>query len=482
MIFQKKNKWLSFLIATTLFLLTACQSNNPSDLAISPSPTAQKTATRTSTSLPTSTPTQTPTPAWLVPISDLKKVEITLIHPWSGELAATLDEMVATFNKRNEYGIQVSILQPGSSQKVFQQSEAALRSGTAPDVVIATAEELAYWNKMGNLRTLDDYLIDSQYGLNPEQVADFIPQFWEQDVVDESRLGIPVAGNANFLLLNTSWAKELGYDIPAITPQLFQLQSCSATQALLHDSDWTNNGMGGWVVTQDEYTILNWLNSFQLAPFPTTETPYLFDQPAALKGFSYLRELLDADCAWNARNPSHYEYFANRQALYVSADMYDLEPVQKTFTLLENEDKWQVVAYPQESAKPELLLHGESLGILKSDNVHELASWLFIRWLSQPEQQLYFAQANPGLPVSQSVLTQISSDRSTQWNQVSALLKGSQPGPRTAEWRIARFVLQDAAYQIFLPNITPDQFPQILKMLDAIIADLNQQPASLAWE
>jgi ABC-type glycerol-3-phosphate transport system substrate-binding protein len=201
-----------------------------------------------------------------------------------------------------------------------------------------------------------------------------------------------------------------------------------------------------------------------------------------LDGFTFLREIFDEDCTWNARNPTHYEYFANRQALYISADVYDLEPLQKTFELLESEDQWQVTPYPHKQAKPELITHGESLGMLKSDPAQELASWLFIRWLSMPEQQIQLAKANPGLPVSLSILDQIKSERSEQWNQVVDLLEDARPAPRTAEWRVARFVLQDAAYQVYLANITPVQYPQIIGLLDTIIADLSQQPATLAWE
>jgi len=267
-----------------------------------------------------------------------------------------------------------------------------------------------------------------------------------------------------------------------MTPQLFRNQTCTARDELLNDNDWENNGMGGWIVTQDEYTILNWLNAFQLEEFPTTETPYSFDQPATLDSFTFLREIFDEDCTWNARNPTHYEYFVNRQALYISADVYDLEPLQKTFALLGSEDQWQVTPYPQRQAKPELITHGESMGILKSDPAHELASWLLIRWLSMPEQQIQLANVNPGLPVSQSILEQISADRSDQWNQVIALMDDAKPAPRTAEWRVARFVLQDAYYQVFNTNITPVQYPQIISLLDSIIADLSQQPASLPWE
>lgn len=476
-----------FFHMTTLFvilvlMLSACQPKNPDSALPSATNTTQKTATRTPTKIPTSTPTNTPTPTWLVPLTELEETELLFTHPWTGEIARTIDKLVDEFNQTNEYSIFVKVSAPGSAQQVFQQSEAAIRNGQGPIVVVAPIEEFAYWHKMGNLITLDGYLNDIQYGLDSEQISDFIPLFWEQDVLDGQRLGIPISRNANFLALNVSWAKELGINIAAMTPQSFRNQTCQARDELLNDNDWRNNGMGGWIVKQNEYTILNWLNTFQLEDFPTGEKPYKFDQSATLDGFTFLREIFDEDCAWIARNPTHYEYFANRQALYISADVYDLEPLQKTFALLGSEDQWQVTPYPHKQAKPELITHGESMGILKSDPAQELASWLFIRWLSMPEQQIQLAKVNPGLPVSQSIIEQISSDRSEQWNQVIAFLDGARPAPRTAEWRVARFILQDAAYQVYLSNIMPVQYPQIIGEMDSIILDLSQQPASLPWE
>lgn len=476
-----------FFHMTTLFvilvlMLSACQPKNPDSALPSATNTTQKTATRTPTKIPTSTPTHTPPPTWLVPLTELEETELLFTHPWTGEIARTIDKLVDQFNQTNEYSIFVKVSAPGSAQQVFQRSEAAIRDGQGPNVVIAPIEELAYWHKMDNLIPLDGYLNDLQYGFSTELIEDFLPLFWDQDILDTHRLGIPISRNANFLVQNTSWTKELGFDIPAMTPQLFRQHTCLARDELQNDNNWQNNGLGGWIVQQDEYTILSWLNAYQLEEFPVTETPYAFEQAATLDAFTFLRKLFDEDCAWNARNPTHYEYFANRQALYISADVYDLEPLQKTFALLGSEDQWQVTPYPHKQAKPELITHGESMGILKSDPAHELASWLFIRWLSLPEQQIRLATVNPGIPVSQSVIAQLETKRSQQWNQVVALLDNARPAPRTAEWRVARFVLEDAAYQIFLANITPEQFPEIITMLDTIIADLSQQPASTAWE
>jgi len=480
---MKNKTTLTFVMIFLLgLLLSACQPGDNAIQQTSPTATPQKTATRTPSPLPSLTPTNTPTPQWLLPLSELEEVELVFTHPWTGQLALVMAELVDTFNQTNEFGIFVEVNKPGSSQQVFQQTESSLRNAEPANVVIAPIEELAYWYQQDNLAALDQYLNDPTYGFSEDVIDDFLPLFWEQDIVDENRLGIPISRNTNFLLMNTTWAKELEINMPAMTPAILKNQLCQARDVLINDDDWRNNGMGGWVVTQDEYTVLNWLNAYQLEEFPVSETPYPFDQPATLDAFTYLREVFDEDCAWNARNPTHYEYFVNRQALYVSADMYDLDPVSKTFAFLASEDQWQVVPYPSKEGKPELIVHGDSLGILKSNQAQELASWLFVRWLSLPEQQIQIAQANPGLPVSQSILEQISTNRITQWKQVIEHLDTAKPAPRTAEWRVARFVLQDATYQIFLANITPDQYPQIIGLLDTIIAELREQPATLGWE
>ena len=470
------------LILILSLVLSACQPNNIESQQSTSTPTRQKTITRIFSPVPTQTPSPTLTPEWLLPLEDLAEIELYFSHPWTGELAKTIDELVDTFNQTNEYSIFVEISAPGSSQQLFQNSEAALRNDQGPNVVVAPIEELAYWYQFGYLLALDQYVNDNIYGFNPELIQDFLPVFLQQDVIDKTRLGIPISRNANFLVMNTSWAKELDINIAAMTPQMFQTHVCAAKNDLLYDDDWRNNGMGGWIVRHNDYTILNWLNAFNLKEFPETDTPYNFYQDATLDAFTYLREMFDDDCAWNARNPTHYEYMANREALYISADVYDLEFIQKTFDLVENEDQWQVIPYPDLDGEPVFLVHGDSLGILKSTPAQELASWLFIRWLSLPDQQLQIAQTNPALPVSKSLQQQISKDRSTQWNQLITALENAVPAPRTTEWRVARFILQDAAYQIFLVNITTEQYPQIISLLDEIIADLSQQPASLAWE
>jgi ABC-type glycerol-3-phosphate transport system substrate-binding protein len=472
---------LIFLITILALLISACSPLSWPDT------TREKTSTppvtkKTSPTPPTPQPSPTPTPKWLLPDAELKGVKIRFIHPWIGDLADSVQQMVDDFNRKNEYGITISVSTPGSTQQVFQVSEGTLFSDQAFNVVIAPIEELAYWYKMERLIPLDDFISDPQYGVEHAILDDMVETIWGQDLIDGQRLGIPISRNIDLLAINNTWANQLGFNQLPQSPSDFRQQMCAARDALLADEVVENNGMGGWIVKQEDYVILNWLNSFQLAEFPTSETAYAFNQPASLEGFTFIKELFNDDCAWNARNPDSSKYFANRQALAISVDVYDLYTLDKTFTLLESSDRWSVMPYPHQEDQAQLFFHGESIGILRSGKAVELASWIFLNWFIQTKQQEQLFQLHPALPVRCSIAEQIRADRPRQWKQAYDLLEYASPAPRSSEWRVARFLLQDATYQVFMAHITPESFPAILEMLDQMIAELKDAPASLSWE
>jgi len=141
---MKKSTTTTIILSLILVLiLSACQPKNPGAVEPTASATIQKTATRTPTTIPTTTPTNTPTPTWLVPLTELEEIEIQFTHPWTGDIASTIDKLVDDFNQTNEYSIFVKVSAPGSAQQVFKQSEAAIRDGQGPNVVVAPIEEIA---------------------------------------------------------------------------------------------------------------------------------------------------------------------------------------------------------------------------------------------------------------------------------------------------------------------------------------------------
>ena len=63
---------------------------------------------------------------------------------------------------------------------------------------------------------------------------------------------------------------------------------------------------------------------------------------------------------------------------------------------------WGVVAIPHTTATPSQNAFGASINILKSTPEKELASWLFIQYLTSPENQAKWSSVSRFLPVRAS--------------------------------------------------------------------------------
>jgi len=113
------------------------------------------------------------------------------------------------------------------------------------------------------------------------------------------------------------------------TPDEFKAQVCAANTALKLDNDVNNDGLGGWLVDTDAITIASWATTFGTS-FRTRRKDQFF-QPQMTQTLTYLRNLLDQNCAWlSGKDASPYKYFASRQTPgLTSADLQEL-PLQQT--------------------------------------------------------------------------------------------------------------------------------------------------------
>lgn len=462
-------------------ILSACQPIDvPENSSIGTS-TVQATKVHPTTVVPTATPTKTLVPDWFISESDLEGVKISLVHPWNGETARQMENLVNTFNQKNAWGVSVESFAVGGAQQVFQQTEKAIQAGEAPNVVIAPVNELAYWYQHEQLVPLNDYLNDATYGMPQEQQAAFYPLFWQQDVVNGQRLGIPAFRSGRVLIYNHTWAKEMGYGTPPQTPLQLKNQTCAARDVILNDDVWQNNGVGGLIIDRHTYTALSWLVGFGIEDYSTDEPLYSFDQAQSREAFNYLRDLSEEVCAWTSRNPTPYGYFANREALMVAADLEEITEQQKAMQRAGNDDPWSVIPFPATEGQPSMIVYGSSYGILKTTPKQDLAAWLLIRWLNDPVYQKQLAQKLNAFPVTTILLEEITRNRNTQWQQAVDLLENAKPAPSGAWWRVGRFVLSDAIYQIYQPNFSPDNYAIFFKILDETIESLSSQPADVGW-
>ncbi len=427
---------------------------------------------------PTATSEPTPTPAFLIPLDQLKGLQIHFWHPWSGEMSREIDRLVDEFNQGNEWGIHVIVSRSGSSMALAREVDLAAGGEDLPQVVAAPSEQLLTWfERDQRIRALDDLINDPNWGLSEQQRAEISLVFWLQDQTMDLQVGIPAQRSAEVLVYNQTWARELGFDMPPQTTQEFRDQACAAAQALLSDTGADNDGMGGWIINTDGLTVYSWLRAFETDLILEGEQPvFSFNQPQALRAMEFLRSLLDDGCAWQARNPAPQEYFSSRQALIYSANLLDLPVQAGIHAQLGSQDDWIILPFPGDP-RPTLVVSGLSYGIMRSEPAYEVAGWLFVRWMSLPDNQARLLEAGGGLPVSVSAasLAGPAMQQIPQWASVVSWIPLAQPVPQSSGWRVARLVLQDAAWQVMQSYVPPGDIGAILAELDATILEVLER-------
>jgi ABC-type glycerol-3-phosphate transport system substrate-binding protein len=461
-------------------LLSACQpTGEPPGIPDGRTPTVQPPDGATAVpSVSATAPPPTETPVYLVPLEQMNGLQLNFAHPWTGDTAEVVDQMVDAFNQSNEWGIHIKVQRSGSSMALVNRIEKGSVEADFPQIVAAPSEYLLSWLEKGDrLRPLNDLIADPYFGLSEQQRADFPLVFWQQDQSAGTQAGIPATRDAPVLFYNEGWAKELGFSEPPASLEDFKNQACAAGFANAHDRVAANDGTGGWMINTDGLVVYSWLRSFGITNTLTGQPlQFHFDQPAALNAFTFLRSLADEGCAWFARTTAANEYFANRQALFYAGNLTDLALQVRTNRRLNVQDSWRIIQFPGQDT-PVTVASGLSYGVFRSNPAAETAGWLFIRWMNQPEQAAKILLATGGLPVNSAVIDMVQNQMpgGAQWQLVLTWMPTIESVPSTAGWRTARFVLQDGFWQALQSYVQPEQLPEILQEMDATILEVEAQ-------
>jgi len=466
-----KNLSLWLLVA----LLTACQPIAPTPHRPSPSPAAQTLAAPLETATAPA-PTATPPAHLQIDAQQLQGVKIRFWHPYSGDARRVVEQLVDEFNQSNEWGVHVIGVATGGSGVLFERILQPLPDDLPPQLVLAPLDHALAWQQAGReIVNVEEYIHSAEWGLSPGELDDIPPDLWQQDAVNGQRPGIAAQRQPRLLFYNQSWAQELGFDHPPATPLEFKQQACAAAKALKLDANVANDGLGGWIFDNEPLTVLSWLLAFGAEPFPVdAEGRYQFAGPPANEALTYLRSMLDQNCAWLARQPLPYDYFARREALFYSGTLADLKSQQRAMQRQQSGDAWTVLAFPGRDREPIVLVDDLDYILFKAQPSEQLVSWLFLRWMLHPARQARLSEATGAYPPGTTSLDSLSGYRQKypQWEAALAWRTTARSQPRLASWRQVRQLLQDAVWQVRQPNTPVEQIPDILRQLDATIPEI----------
>lgn len=452
------------LLLGLFLLLNACAS--PVAPSVAPTPNLPRPAESTATPTAIATPSSTPQPTISIESADLRGLHIEVWHAFTGETARLFEEQVALFNAYNEWGITVSATAYRDYLSLEEALQAVQGNERLPALVVALPEQGLAWQAAGLTVELTPYLHDPRYGLTEEEWADFPSVYFLGS-------GFPAQRSARFLFYNQTWAQELGFAAPPQTPADFRQQACAANAAFRADRDVKNDGFGGWMVDTHWQTIYTWLLAF--GSEVSAEGAYTFRTDPNLAAFTFLKQLFDDVCAWLSTANVPYQPFAERKALFLTADLTEVPAIAAVMGQSNPEDVWTPLPFPGQE-KPVLAVYGPDYILLRSEERQQLAAWLFVRWIVAPERQAIWTEQTGTLPLRLS-LTQLLQDyrsASPAWAQAVAYLPAAHPTPSLASWLHVRLLLADGARFIFQTGWPVEKLPFVLDTIQTMAEEMER--------
>lgn len=455
--------------------ISACGSViTPVTATLPPAETGMATRKSPSTSIPSVTPTVYTSTA------DLNGVKIRFFYPWSGNVGSVMAALVNEFNISNDFGIFVEATGFGSNNELVDQVwQENGEVGTLPNVVAAPASQLYYWITSGlPVIDLQPYIYDQGIGLSNQEVEDIFVPFWQESERSGMQFGIPAYRTAQVVFYNQSWAQELGFINPPVSTEEFMAQACAAAQFNAKDATRANDGTGGWIIDTSWQSAYSWLAAYEYSQYPVDDTgSYVFAQPQAERMLEAMRQFSDLGCAWNARDPQPYEYFARRQSLFYTGYLEDI-PIQiQTNLRLKSADHWTVIPLPGVRNQKITFTDGQDFAVFAAAPKEQLASWLFIKWLASTKNQSRMVEASVSFPIAYSNIASLvgTGDTYPMWQQALGYIPGVKSSPKIGTWVITRQILEDAFWKSLQANTPADELMIVLRELDATIHEVLGQ-------
>lgn len=404
---------------------------------------------------------------------------VTFWHQHSGSREERLNELIAGFNTDNPWDITIEASNQGGYGDIYDKVIAGLTTGELPTLVVGYQNQTNAYLLGGGLFDMNAVVEDATWGLNEDEKADFIPAFYSQDIDPSTgvRIGFPPNRSLEALYYNATALAELGYDGPPTTWDEFHEMACRFTEEGW--SGYEGDDAVGYSIRTDASNVAAMTYALGGDIWdPATQT-YAYNNPQTVEALSFMQNLLNEGCA-NLIAESfadQNDFAAGKNLFYVGSTSglpFVLSAVNESGAAFD----W-TVAYLPYSDQPVVDIYGASVSILAGPNTtieQQLAAWLFIRWFSEPAQQVAWAEASQYFPVLISVSDQLGNvfAEIPQYEDAWNLLLNAQGAfePPTASYDLVRREAQAAFNQILLEGADVET---TLEALDARAVELQAE-------
>jgi len=387
-------------------------------------------------------------------------VGITLWHALSGPQQVALDAMVKKFNETNGKGITVSALNQGNYTQLYQKTLGAIQAGALPELAHAYESFVADYMKADVVVDLGAYKDSVKNGLAKASQDDIYKGYYDTNTFPQygnKLLSWPFTKSLAVMYVNNDVLKEIGKPIPKTWDE-FEATALAATKkdasgkvtrygfAFNTDASYFNAQVyarGGNLMAADNKTVA-WNGKEGLAVLQMYDRMNKNGSGYSPKSFDYQGDLATGKLAF---------FFSSTSTVPFMKQLADTAPFS-----------WSIANLPQaatDPAKAKTVQFGANVAIFKSTPEKQLASWLFIKWMSETDQSAQFASTSYYMPVRKTASEQqILKDywaKVPQGKQGFDLIQVSSPEPNVRGQQDIRDVIFNMITEVLTGKSTPEQ-------------------------
>jgi ABC-type glycerol-3-phosphate transport system substrate-binding protein len=388
-------------------------------------------------------------------------VSITLWHALSGAQQVALDAMVKKFNDTNGKGITVTALNQGNYTQLYQKTLGAIQAGALPELAHAYESFVADYMKADVVVDLGPYKDSSKNGLTKASQDDIYKGYYDTNTFPQYQnrlLSWPFTKSLAVMYANEDILKEVGKSIPKTWDE-FESTVTAVTKkdsagkvtrygfSFNTDASYFNAQVysrGGSLMAADNKTVA-WNGPQGLAVLQMYDRMNKAGTGYTPKAFDFQNDFAAGKLAF---------FLSSTSTVPFIKDLADKTPF-----------KWSIANLPQattDATKQKTVQFGANVAIFKSTPEKQLASWLFIKWMSDPDQSAQFSSTSYYMPVRKTAAdSQVLKDywaKVPQGKQGFDLIQYSSPEPNVrGQQEIRDPVILNMITEVLTAKSTPEQ-------------------------
>ena len=363
---------------------------------------------------------------------------------------AALLELIGEFNRTNPDSIEVAGEFAGSYGDIYNKMMVGLQGGSLPDLLVAYQNQaLAYFEADG-LVDLTPYIESPTWGLTKEERADYVEAFLAQDNLRGQQICFPPNRSVEILYFNLDWLAQLGYDGPPTTWETF-----AAVCRQARDIPFLRGRPGdrsiGLLLFADASRLASMVFSRGGDLVSDDGTAYTLATPHMRQALELMQELIAEKAADLVGDPDEdLAGFAVGDALFVIRSSSNLPFARSAVEEGGLGFRWGVGPLPYEGEAPIANIYGASIAVGRTTPERQLASWLFLKWFTEPKQQARWAQASNYFPVRYSTAAELKPyfAANPRYKVVYDLLRYGKAEPSIPGYQLVRRIIEETMVEV----------------------------------